>query len=74
MRDRAGIPTARRLKAERALRGWNQAELADHAGLARVTVANVETDAFRPSPSTRTRLARALGLDVSDLFASEAGR
>jgi transcriptional regulator with XRE-family HTH domain len=49
-------------KAGRALAGWNQAELADVANVAKQTVADFERGARRPFPNNRRAIAKALQL------------
>jgi DNA-binding XRE family transcriptional regulator len=58
------------LKTERAMRGSSQDALEAAAGLARITVADIETDRFKARADTRAKIARTLGLEVEDLWAS----
>ncbi len=51
------------LIAARKAAGLTQAELADQAGLSRMTVQKVESGAFDPRLSTVLEAARALGLE-----------
>lgn len=47
-------------KAGRALAGWNQAELASAANVAKQTVADFERGARQPFPNNRRAIAEAL--------------
>src|SRR5215203_3480673 len=52
----------------RKKKGWNQTELAFHAGLAPSVISQVENGKRSPSARTLGKLARALDVDVADLF------
>ncbi len=52
----------------RKRKGWTQSDLAEEAGLTLETVSNVEIGRHEPRPSTLRKLARALGVEVADLF------
>src|SRR5215203_3859223 len=52
----------------RKKKGWNQTELAFHAGLAPSVISQVENGKRSPSARTLGKLARALNVDVADLF------
>ena len=53
------------LKRHREALGWSCQQLADKAGVHRVTVAHVESGAKVPSAELLSTIADALGLDVS---------
>lgn len=55
------------LRVYRDLRGLTQAELADKAGVNRVTVAEIETGRKQGSIATLRALADALGVGLDDL-------
>jgi transcriptional regulator with XRE-family HTH domain len=55
----------RRLRQER---GWNQTELAFHAGLAPSVISQIETGKRDPSAATLRKLADALSVGVPELF------
>ena len=55
----------RRLREER---DWSQAKLAVEAGMAVSAVSQIENGKRSPSASSLTKLARALGVGVRDLF------
>ncbi len=55
----------RRLREER---GWNQAKLAVEAGMAPSAVNQIENGKRSPSANSLTKLAKALGVEVRDLF------
>jgi transcriptional regulator with XRE-family HTH domain len=56
------------LKRRRLQRGWTQQALADRAGVARNTIARLETGNRRPSFEMLERLARAFRLSLPDLL------
>jgi putative transcriptional regulator len=56
------------LKRLRQRRGLTQAELARRIGVHRVTIATWETGRFRPSVDGLPRLAKALGVPVTELL------
>lgn len=56
------------LKVHRAMRNLTQAELADLAGITRVSVNAIEGGRMVPSVLLALRLASALGVTVEDLF------
>ncbi len=53
----------------REARGWSQEQLAEHADLNRSYVGDLERGQAMPSLATLTKLACALGLQVSALIA-----
>ncbi len=55
----------RRLREER---GWSQAKLAASADMAVSGISQIETGVRSPSAATLTKLARALKVEVADLF------
>ncbi len=55
----------RRLREER---GWSQAKLAAGADMAVSGISQIETGVRSPSAATLTKLARAFGVEVADLF------
>jgi transcriptional regulator with XRE-family HTH domain len=56
-----------RLKTLRQRKALTQQELADKAGINRVTLARIETGA-EPYPATTRRLAQALGVEPEALM------
>lgn len=64
-RERWSSATLKRLREER---GWTQQALADKAGVARNTIARLETGTRRPSVVMLAQLARAFRVSVADLF------
>lgn len=61
----AGVPG--RVRALREQLSWTQAELAVVAGLAGITVRQIETGKRSPSLTTASKLAAALGVTVDAL-------
>jgi transcriptional regulator with XRE-family HTH domain len=57
-----------RLRALRINRGLSQEQLAERAGVARYTLTRLETGkAKRVHPSTRLKIAAALGVTIADV-------
>lgn len=61
-----------RLRALRERRALTQEELAQMAGLNRVTINTIEGGHAEPRAGTVRKLARALGVEPSDLMAPDA--
>lgn len=64
-----GLPG--RVRELREARGWTQAELAAIAGLATITVRQIETAKRRPSLDTAARLAKALDVPIDALYSPD---
>ena len=45
---------AQLIKSERALRGWSQGELAEHSGVSRKTISDIENASLKRAPHLRT--------------------
>lgn len=58
----------RRLKEERLHKGWSQRDLARETGVNADTISGIETGQHEPRPSTLRKLAKALDIEVRDLF------
>lgn len=58
----------KRVKALRGARGWSQEELADRAGMHRTYISAVERAVRNPTLTVMDRIAKALGLSLSELF------
>ena len=63
---------SQRLREERLRSGWSQKDLARESGTNVDTVSSIETGQHEPRPSTLRKLARALGIEVRDLFEERA--
>ena len=63
-----------RVKAERLNRGWTQTELAYFARMSSAEVSRIESGRMIPYPEHARRLARALGLDPSQLLEKVGGQ
>jgi transcriptional regulator with XRE-family HTH domain len=63
----AVVYVGERLKALRIRRALTQEELAQRAGLSKNAVNRLEVDKAEPRMSTLRKLARALGVDPSEL-------
>jgi putative transcriptional regulator len=59
---------ANRIKERRSELGLTQAELAQEVGVTRKTVNTVENGVFTPSATLAIKLAKALNLQVEELF------
>lgn len=57
----------KRLRALREERGWSQEEFADRAGLHRTYVSAVERGVRNPTLSVLERIAKAMGITLSEL-------
>ncbi|MBG0830554.1 helix-turn-helix transcriptional regulator [Planomonospora sp. ID67723] len=57
-----GRPLWDRAEQERVRRGWTQEELADRAGISRVTFMRLKTQATSPRATTVNKLADAIGV------------
>lgn len=56
------------VRAQRLRRGMSGPELAAAAGVDKATVSRIEHDEFEPTPRVLLGIARALEIDVSDLY------
>ena len=63
-------PRLRELRERAAL---SQEDLAKKAGVARATIADLEANKRPARPSTRRKLAEALGVEPAELMDSEIG-
>jgi transcriptional regulator with XRE-family HTH domain len=61
-----------RLKEERLRNGWSQKDLAQESKTNVDTISGIETGQHEPRPSTLRKLAKALGIEVRDLFEEPA--
>jgi putative transcriptional regulator len=59
---------ANRLRAEREVKGWTQADLAERIGVSRKTINTIENGIFTPSTVIALKLAKAFKVRVEDLF------
>lgn len=57
-----------RLKEERLRNGWSQKDLARESGTNVDTISGIETGQHEPRPSTLRKLAKALDIEVRELF------
>jgi transcriptional regulator with XRE-family HTH domain len=57
-----------RLRSARELRGWNQSELANRAGMPPSSIAHFETGSRKPSFDTLRRIANALEVTTDYLL------
>ncbi len=59
-----------RVRHLREDKGWTQEVLADHAGLDRSYIAGIEAGLRNPSVKALAKVAKGLGLSISDVVAS----
>jgi transcriptional regulator with XRE-family HTH domain len=71
--DDTGARIARRLRLERDARGWSQADLAEHAGVAKATVSKIERAEMSPTAVILVRLAGAFDLTLAGLLLRAEG-
>ena len=60
-----------KMKRLRDARALTQEELAERAGITVAAVSRIERNNAEPRPTTRRKLARALGVDPSELLPKE---
>jgi transcriptional regulator with XRE-family HTH domain len=68
MIDDTAARIARRLRLERAARGWSQADLAARSGVAKATVSKIERQEASPTAAVLVRLAGAFDLTLAGLL------
>jgi transcriptional regulator with XRE-family HTH domain len=62
---------ARRLKAERAAKGWTLDDLAAASGVSRAMISKVERSEVSPTAATLAKLAAGLSITVASLFSDD---
>ena len=67
MSTMAGVKIGRSVRANRVARFWTQKQLAKEAGISQKALSKIENDEVEPRFSTIIRLAKALGVDPSEL-------
>ncbi|MGH1456199.1 MAG: helix-turn-helix domain-containing protein [Alphaproteobacteria bacterium] len=66
------MPTIEQIRAARALIGWSQGELAEHAGLSQTGIARIENGTNHPNATTTAKITAAFDkVDVE--FIGESG-
>ena len=63
----AGVKIGRSVRAKRIARFWTQKQLAREAGISQKALSKIENDEVEPRFSTIIQLAKALGVDPSEL-------
>jgi transcriptional regulator with XRE-family HTH domain len=58
----------KRVRVERAARGWSQLQLADLAGVSQSVISRLERGEPGLRDGRRVRIAKALGLSAAELF------
>ena len=64
---------AEKIRKLREQRGWSQRELAKRSQLASGTLSHLETGKFRGDLATHQKLARGLGITLSELYSGVEG-
>ena len=62
-----------RIKVLRAERDWTQADLAEKVGISRQAVISIEKYKYTPSLELAFHVAKAFGVEVTDVFMLEEG-
>jgi transcriptional regulator with XRE-family HTH domain len=73
MREDGNLLKTPRLRELRERAALSQEDLAKKAGVARATIADLEANKRPARPSTRRKLAEALGVEPAELMDSETG-
>jgi transcriptional regulator with XRE-family HTH domain len=71
--DKAEAGIAGQIRLEREARGWSQAELAEHAGVAKASISKIERGEVSPSAVILLRLATAFDLTLAGLLLRAEG-
>ena len=71
--DNTGAQIAQRLRHEREVRGWSQADLAQRAGVSRAAVSKVEREETSPTAVMLVKLAGAFDLTLAGLLLRAEG-
>jgi len=73
MQEDGNLLKTPRLRVLRERAALSQEDLAKKAGVARATIADLEANKRPARPSTRRKLAEALGVEPAELMDSETG-
>jgi transcriptional regulator with XRE-family HTH domain len=73
MQEDGNLLKTPRLRVLRERAALSQEDLAKKAGVARATIADLEANKRPARPSTRRKLAEALGVEPAELMDSENG-
>ena len=65
------VPVGDRIKIIRKEKGYSQQKLADLTGLARITIAQYETNKYQPSEQNLNKIADTLSIPVSCFYEDE---
>ncbi len=71
--DETGERLAQRLRLERDVRGWSQAELAERAGVSKAAVSKIERQDMSPTAVLLVKLAGAFDLTLAGLLLRAEG-
>jgi transcriptional regulator with XRE-family HTH domain len=70
--DQVVLSLALRIRALRHKKGWSQERLAEEADMHRTYLAGIERGLRNPSLRNLTKIARALGVTMAELFSETA--
>lgn len=65
------VKIGERVKKLRRSRGWTQKQLAEKAGLHRVSIGQIEAEMRTPDLKTRNKLAKAFKIKIANLLGEE---
>lgn len=71
--DETGSLIARRVRLERELRGWSQAELAERSAVSKAAISKIEREDMSPTAAILVRLAGAFDLTLAGLLLRAEG-
>ncbi|MFI5014272.1 MAG: helix-turn-helix domain-containing protein [Hyphomicrobiales bacterium] len=71
--DESSTQIARRLRLERAMRGWSLAELAERSSVSKATISKIEREEVSPTAVILVRLAGAFDLTLAGLLLRAEG-
>ncbi|HMH66064.1 MAG TPA: XRE family transcriptional regulator [Rhizomicrobium sp.] len=71
--DKAEADLAGQIRREREARGWSQAELAQHSGVAKASISKIERGEMSPSAGLLVRLATAFDLTLAGMLLRAEG-
>ncbi len=64
----ACVKLGRRIRSLRTAQGVYQADLAEKAGISRITLSRIENGKLEPGFRTVVRLAKALGMSLAEML------
>ena len=71
--DKTGSQLAQRIRLERDVRGWSQAELSERSSVSKATISKIEREEMSPTANLLVRLAGAFDLTLAGLLLRAEG-